>query len=589
MLPAEHAGNPLSFVLIESGITLLAVGLAFCWPRVGSRWFSAAERTLGRLARRRALSVVAVGFTACALALVILPVSPIPEPFIHDEFSYLLGADTFAAGRLTNPTHPMWMHFESFHITHQPSYMSMYPPAQALMLAAGKRFGGHPWFGVWISSGLMCSAICWMLQAWLPPGWALLGGMLAIMRLGLFSYWAHSYSGGAVAAIGGALVLGSLPRIMRKARARDGLLLALGIAILANSRPYEGAVLCLPVMVALLWWAATKAHLPAATLLRRGMPAAMLLLFVAAGMGYYNYRVFGNALTLPYQVNRATYAVASIFVWERPRPEPAYRHHVMREFYIGFELPFFNGARAISGFLERSGGKLAAVFFFFLGPALMAPLMLLPRAVRDKRVRFLVLTGATFAVGLGANAWFGPHYAAPFTAALYGILLQAMRHLRVWRPEGQPAGLFLVRATSVVCLALVAVRLYAVPLKLVGPWPAICMWYGSEGLGRPRAETVARLESYAGRQLAIVQYASKHDYINEWVYNAADIDKSKVVWARGMDEQSNAEVIRYFKDRTVWLVEPDYSPPRVSPYHLHLSRCTSQPPGYESVDVSGSN
>ena len=564
-----------SLFIVEMGLTLIAVLGALCWPHVGSQGFLAAESRLIRLARRKYMAVFAVGCGALLMRLAILPVIPIPQPFIHDEFSFLLASDTFASGRLANHTHPMWLHFESFHITQKPSYMSMYFAAQGLLLAAGQVIAGNPWYGIWFGAGLMCAAICWALRGWLPPGWALLGGALAVVRLGVFSYWTNSYYGGTIAAIGGALVIGALPRILRRYRIRDGLLMAAGAIILANSRPYEGLLVCAPAAImaarSILRQTAgvsmpaplTVASPLIRSIFRMTLAPAALLLAAAGLMGYYNYRVFGDPLTLPYQVNRAAYASAPVFVWQAARPAPAYRHAVMRDFYTRWEMDDYREARTLRGFLNRTAQKTGTVLFFVFGVVLLPPLFMLHRVLRDRRVRYIICAAGIFGAGLATNVWLFPHYVAPFAAGFYVILLQALRHLRCWRPGRHPVGVAMVRMLTVTCLVLAGLRIGARPLNLTTPrWPS--MWYGTEPLGLPRAAVATKLAGVPGRQLAIVRYAPWHTPFDDWVYNAADIDRSQVVWARDMGKQDNVALLEYFRERSVWLVEPDAVPPRVT-------------------------
>jgi len=571
LVPAASERNP-TMLLLEGSLTLIAIAASFAWPRLGFGWFSGIERAFGRLAQRQGLAVAVVGVSTLLLRLTILPFSPVPLPFVPDDFSFLLAGDTFAHGRLTNPTPAMWTHFESIHMTMKPTYMSMYFPAQGLVLAAGKVLTGNPWFGVLCVSALMCASICWMLQAWLPPGWALLGGILAILRLGLFSYWVNTYSGGGlIAALGGALMLGALPRLMKTAEFRYGLLLAAGIALLSISRPYEGLLLCLPVAAVLGHWLCFGKNRPSTgVLFRRAVAPVALIVATVSWLGYYDYRAFGNPLTLPYTVDRNTYARAPYYVWQQPRPEPVYRHVVLRRFYDENELKAYALIHSPSGFVVQSLIKLARGFLFFAGLALLPPLIMLRRVLLDRRIRFLVVCALVLTAGMAIEIFMIPHYLAPFTSAFYAIGLQMMRHLRLWSPQGAPVGMTLVRLTVTLCFALAGLRLFSEPLHLRVPeWPASDwsgLWYGPDHFGTERAEMKSRLEQLPGKQLAIVRYSADHNPLDEWVYNDPDIDSSKVVWAREMDAADNLELMRYYRDRKVWLVEPDAEPAKQSPF-----------------------
>jgi hypothetical protein len=545
----------------ESRLIILAVVVALAFPNLGAEWFRRTEKLCGRVAAHRSATVWLIGILTLAIRAALLPWMPIPSPGVADEFSYLLQADTFAHARLANPTPPLWPFFDTLHVLLHPTYASKYPPLQGAVLAVGQVLFGHAWVGVLVSVAVMCAAICWMLLGWVPSRWALFGGLLAVIRLGTFSYWMNTYWGGAVAAIGGTLVLGSLPRIVRQGRLHYAWTMGLGLAILANSRPYEGAILAFPAAAILLVWMTTKKSPPLPVLLRRVvLPLVVWLVAIAAATGYYNWKVTGSPLVFPYQVHLAQYVVTPPFLWQPLRPDPpAYTDARLRNFHLFEESISYERAHSLHGFLHSALARLEITDAFYLGPVLTLPFIMLPWMVRDGRIRPLLWVGAAMLVGLMCESWFLPHYASPATALIYALLVQATRYLRVWSVRRRPVGRMMARAIPLICLIMFGVRLHA---GSSSQWA----WFGDRPGNQERARISEELEKQNGGQLVIVRYGPQYPADEEWVYNLADIAAAKVVWARDKGYAADQTLIEHFPDRRVWLLELDRGEPKLEPF-----------------------
>jgi hypothetical protein len=261
---------------------------------------------------------------------------------------------------------------------------------------------------------------------------------------------------------------------------------------------------------------------------------------------------------MAYQTNRDTYATAPYFIWQTPRPEPAYHHAVMRDFYR-WELGEFERNRTFPGYVQRAADKFVSWWQFYLGPLLTVPLLALPWVVRQRKMRLPLFICAAMLAAFSVQTWTLPHYFAPATGALYLLLVQGLRHLWQWSPAHRPIGRAVVRAIPMLACAMILLRVMAVVThnRIEPAWPRGNL---------ERAELLRQLQQLPGPQLVIVRYGAHHDAVLEWVYNDADIDGAKVVWARDMGENDNQKLLQYFHNRKIWMVEPDNPSPHLLPY-----------------------
>ena len=535
----------MSFSLAAKFLVWAAVAaVAVLRPTLGDGGVRRIERMLLAAARRRTATWVGMGLLVLLIRGALLPLWPIPKPTIYDEFSYILQADTFAHGRLANPTHKLWPFFESAYVLQHPTYASKYPPAQSLAMALGQKLFGHPWFGVWLSCGAMMAALVWALQGWLPPGWALLGGWMAL-PITVFSYWMNSYWGGAVAALGGALLLGGYVRVVRRKKIWYGLAMGAGIAILANTRPYEGLVFCIPVAMA---WILSRPGW------RAYAAVAAVLVPALAWTGYYNHAVTGNALQLPFMEYAQQYVYIPLFNFQPLQKTKVYRTPVIYDLHQNWEPGEWEKARSWRLIPIRLEDWRAMVTLLLGSLIAAAPIVLFGRELwRDRRIRLpLACVGAGLAGSLIEVRYY-EHYAGPMTAALFVVAVQALRHLRAWSPVGR----VLARAIPLLVVGGV-LALHAKRIVSQAPVEAAANWR--------RDEVAQSLIEQGGKHVILVHYTGTQSPHEEWVYNGADIDAQDVIWAHDLGKVDNAPLVEYYKDRKIWRLQPDLNATWLDPY-----------------------
>jgi len=523
---------------------LLAVALAA--SPLGVFLFHRAALLLDRIAQDQARSLIAVGLISLAICITTSLALDIPAPRLHDEFSQLLAADTYAHGRLANPVHPMATHFETIHVLQQHSYASKFPPGQGLVLAFGMVTVGLPIAGAWLAVAAACASLCWMLYAYVPARWALVGGLVAACQPQILT-WGQCYLGGGLPLAAGAIVLGSARRLVDGPRLSHAFLFGLGLAILANSRPYEGALFSLPIAIGLVI-GIIRADRPTrrAACVRLLLPCLVMLAIVLLAMGYYNRRVTGSALLSPYVLHESLYNRTPHFVFQSLRLPIVYQQKERAELHGRWEPSHWLRQRSFMGFASAASERLGVLLATWLDPPLLGALLVaLPAVLRRSRPsRHVALVLLVLAAGLIPLTWpLKGHYLAPSGAAAFVLLVACMHHLhtvpsrRLWLRKALVRS---VLAATVVAAYHQATVLYA---NEINGWQTF------------RVKIVRMLTKEPGQHLVIVRYLPGHDVHQEWVYNAADIDRSRIVWARRTDPAQDGELLDYYRGRLAWLLE----------------------------------
>ncbi len=554
--------NPIGFGAAD----LLMLGLALALIVVALAWRPWIQPFALRLARRPGLCMLILAALPVALRLALLAHHPVPTPDVYDEFSHLLVADTLRHWRLANPPHAMSQFFETFFVLQEPTYSSIYPLGQGLALAIGWTLFGLPWAGVLLAVAAFCSLCYWMLRGWTTPGWALLGGLLAVIEFGPLNQWTNSYWGGSLAAAAGCLIFGALPRLRQHGRTRDAVLLGAGLGLHVLIRQYESVFLLLAG--ALYFLPDLRRGLQVRPHARLAAAAALALLPALLLTGLQNHAVTGSWTALPEALSQQQYGVPAALTFQAdPQPHRALTPQQAADYKM--QLAFHQGPETPASFFLRLEYRVRYYRFFFLPALYLAAAAFLTR-LREYRFAWVALTLAIFALGTNFFPAFQSHYSAGVTCLFILVAVAGLEQIGRVVIRSHPVGEEAVGLIVLLCFAhfLFWYGMHAIDTTDFSMTARQYeTWDGLNHRNPARRRAVAQeLARVPGKILVFVRYLPQHMFQDEWVYNAADIDDARIVWARDLGAAENEKLLRYYPDRAAVLLEPDRQPMRLETY-----------------------
>jgi hypothetical protein len=328
------------------------------------------------------------------------------------------------------------------------------------------------------------------------------------------------------------------------------------VAVLALSRPFEGFVV---VLIALSFTLVGRTRLARAGLRRLAVAVAIVATVGGGFHLHFNRVVTGDSWTMPYSHLTAMQDAAPLFIFQGLPERPEYVDEHVDRFFTEWAMEWYTLQQGGLGSLIAAAVArpvVAGVGYLF-GPVrngsgppfwfpsvLILPLLLPLHLVRRWEARRVILSLAVLFGSLNFVTYFLPHYVAVLTSMWMLLVLLTLRILRV-----------MVRRTSfrsclVPGVVLLSWALLVPPVVRQRHLNRDPSWFANQ-----KVALSSELAAHGGEHLVLVSYGEDYDLHIEWVYNSAELDEQTVIWARSLDPEEDAALLRFYGERSGWRLD----------------------------------